>query len=560
MWKNYDNWLYSHMNFIVLLVSPVGLVFTFFLAGDRGLMLLRLECILYVAGLLLLACWFVPAAVVQMLRRKRYLKEHFKRKWLYIRCEVMSVYWIALVIVQPILSLWFYKAVFSRFLCWFTYFLVWIFRLYAFFCSCAGKEKYLSQEDAIRQYLHAGRSLDIIAVTLDGKTRIAGSEQEVKESGPFFLTDLKLKEKYRESIAVDCRLIQPGSQEELDEMLPRLYEESLGQLPDRLGMVFVAVRRVTPGMPSFLMPECLKGCQGVRYFEYDHDSIFKGEVFWRTFYKSGRERNGTYYFGHPYMLFELLPKDCREQFQNVFRNKRIYEFLHNAFVMDQPFQSVMALLDYGELILRCCAYFMFLRQAAPIHDYIERTPRCAYRYNRRLEDPAALTKADIQTLAEIISAGAASEEEIYPELRSKLFEVEGILKISIFQPLEQLLEIRFQEEQFDFIGLCSVIRYIRNRIKAHGSIQDKNIGCIWNFLAYSMLILSAYLRIWDFDVCQKNDGQWCGYPGAEVKADPFFHRKDDSFCVLHDMKVAKEKKVYEYINYFEGEMIVPVIR
>lgn len=359
----------------------------------------------------------------------------------------------------------------------------------------------------------------------------------------------------KEKILMFCYLITAASQEELDTTLKEIYEKSFAEKENRLTSIVLVIRLRYSYKSAYSMPTKYENYRGFQYFDTTYETAIQPERLWNTYFKT--EQADVPLFSEPYKLLQLLPTDQPNCFADGIGERDTYEFLHSALLMHSINQSVMALLDYSELILRCAAYYCYIREQKVIEEYIRVHGLHINRYGKEIDYDEVLTTADLQTLGQIIHAAAAKRDQLFPSVLDYQIELEDTTK-KIFSALDQYIKFDFNTETVSFIDLCNITRQVKNRI-AHASLEDENEYIIWSFLAYDMLLLSNYLNIDEFHVHLKDNKIYCGYYTEAYYAGQFFKLKDHHICLLHNIRNSSSKKQCEFINYFDGDLIIPSI-
>lgn len=212
----------------------------------------------------------------------------------------------------------------------------------------------------------------------------------------------------------------------------------------------------------------------------------------------------------------------------------LFEFLHYGMLVTSQQQSVMALLDYIDLLLRIMSYTVYFQHAD------------LQTKQQILE--LDLIKSTYIDLAKIILRYTPKDDSDVLFIR---FRIDHLM---CFNKLQEIFELRFEDTYINFLGIVSLLQYVRNKTRGHGILQVENIPHVWSFVAYSALWLSYMLRITDLSIQIEDSKVMCGYKNdKQVSLDKFAFARNGHPCLA--FQVFKEQ--IEYIDYYEGEFIRP---
>lgn len=98
-----------------------------------------------------------------------------------------------------------------------------------------------------------------------------------------------------------------------------------------------------------------------------------------------------------------------------------------------------------------------------------------------------VVNCNLQTLGEHIVDCASEEDEIYNSITNTTYQRTECLD-EILKKLEDFLWVEFKDIEVDFLGISSLLRLIRNKVTAHGTIHDDNAYPVWSFISYPKLL------------------------------------------------------------------------
>ena len=110
-------------------------------------------------------------------------------------------------------------------------------------------------------------------------------------------------------------------------------------------------------------------------------------------------------------------------------------------------------------------------------------------------------------------------------------------------------------DEFNFTGLIQFINELRNDTKGHGVIQDEMADVIIKMLLYYISFIHKFLALEKFSCMIAKDVCLAGYEGREMEGRTVFFNGEYTPNLLWECKKNNNK----YMNFFEGEYIVPSI-
>lgn len=242
------------------------------------------------------------------------------------------------------------------------------------------------------------------------------------------------------------------------------------------------------------------------------------------------------YFHHPEQLLSRILDSGDIQYDFKGGDEWLMDFYSSACVFETPERSTMAMLDYWELTLRMVAIYYYKR--ANSENISEET----------------LVHANFMELARIIQRNSYVEPKHYEKLTRKKYYVAELIG-GYIEYIDDKIYIDFKGTEVSFLGLTSLILTIRNKIVAHGIMNQKNCACVWGIVYWATLLLNNYLNTAEFQL-EENNGQYeIGYE-EKISASPLVIDKDGMPCIA-SLQKSNKKKSYIYVNYFSGELISP---
>ncbi|MCM1261534.1 MAG: hypothetical protein NC313_02345 [Butyrivibrio sp.] len=219
------------------------------------------------------------------------------------------------------------------------------------------------------------------------------------------------------------------------------------------------------------------------------------------------------------------------------KNSWLKDFYNSACVFQNPSRSVMALMDYWELLLRLQAIYYYQMSETKIISEGE------------------LVHANFMTLGKFLVEAST----VYPEHQQMLKEKEFEVPYTIHKYLDKLKDyiyIHYSGESVSFLGLISLVQILRNKIVAHGVMNDEIAPIVWGLMYWATILLNKYLFLSNFQLKEAGDTYELGFE-TTVRAGEFILARDGYPCIAAIQKSNKKKKSYIFVNFFDGRLIAP---
>lgn len=339
-------------------------------------------------------------------------------------------------------------------------------------------------------------------------------------------------------------LLKTDDQADIDKAFDFAYEQ-YNKTQDNLFVSVVIYCKSIWGK-TFSVPEKYKNIEFISLYQSDEEPEINlleklfGERMTRDSKKS------TDYFQNPNLYLKKLHLDGNvEVLQNS--NKFLLDFYRNAIAFKSPQRSVMALLDYCELVITLSSIYcignMEPQKRPSEKDFIG--------YN-------------LMKYASVIKNEAMKEAAWNGIINSKI-QIPDIISQSLTE-LHEYVYIKFTGEKVSFMGLVSLLLVVRNKIIAHGIMTEDNdvfldtilsrkgnAYIVWKVLFWITDCLNEFLRLDILNFEEKNGAFWVGYE-KKNSAGKLMIVKEEFPLIASKIN---DKGRITYVNYFNGEMIIP---
>lgn len=225
-------------------------------------------------------------------------------------------------------------------------------------------------------------------------------------------------------------------------------------------------------------------------------------------------------------------------------NTLLCGFLQNYFRPNELSTAILSGFDYADLLLRTVLFYLIQKRCQTSDD---------------LDDlqilREVLEKKDLQFLGEEIIKFIREEDIIFENIKVKSIKRNTALNNALWI-LGELAYLEIEGDELCFEGLITLFRLARNATRGHGSIKTEIAVPLWYAEYILLVILGDVLRIHDFQVLVKEESVYWGYSSDKqlYSAGQYAIVHNHKPCLLYESKKNGEKN---YINYYEGEPIVP---
>ena len=141
---------------------------------------------------------------------------------------------------------------------------------------------------------------------------------------------------------------------------------------------------------------------------------------------------------------------------------------------------------------------------------------------------------------------------LYRKIRENKITLSKEDKVLVTYYLSKLLNIDIEGKEITFEGLIDLFLAFRNKIEAHGIINDTNVYAVWNLTYFFVNTLNEFLNVNNLDFKYLENGNIkVGYDKKLAILGEYEICLDNQIYLIKDRKSSKNT----YINYLTGEII-----
>lgn len=233
----------------------------------------------------------------------------------------------------------------------------------------------------------------------------------------------------------------------------------------------------------------------------------------------------------------------KDNFNNVPKEKFILELYKNAYLNKSPYQATLIFFNYITVVGRLVEYYLFAKynkkySENKIDEY-------------RIGDNPSKWNSNI-----LINIYNNTDNILYENLRERKYELSNEEKILIKDYLgSYILNTEIKGEKISYDGLMELFIAFRNKVEAHGIINDNNVYAVWNITRFFANMLNEIFKISQLECEYSNQDIIIkvGYNSEKkVSLGKYVIMYDKFMCFIKDEN--KNTKECTYMNYFVGEV------
>ncbi len=233
----------------------------------------------------------------------------------------------------------------------------------------------------------------------------------------------------------------------------------------------------------------------------------------------------------------------KDNFNNVPKEKFILELYKNAYLNKSPYQATLIFFNYITVVGRLVEYYLFAKynkkySENKIDEY-------------RIGDNPSKWNSNI-----LINIYNNTDNILYENLRERKYELSNEEKILIKDYLgSYILNTEIKGKKISYDGLMKLFIAFRNKVEAHGIINDNNVYAVWNITRFFANMLNEIFKISQLECEYSNQDIIIkvGYNSEKkVSLGKYVIMYDKFMCFIKDEN--KNTKECTYMNYFAGEV------
>ncbi|MBP3782353.1 MAG: hypothetical protein J6I68_03810 [Butyrivibrio sp.] len=331
-----------------------------------------------------------------------------------------------------------------------------------------------------------------------------------------------------------CFYVKTDEQGTLEEVLDRAYDLYSGMEDKHLIRILIYVARSVKNKP-LIIPDKYRRLEFIMvYMTYESPEFSLSQLnnclSERTVTDNSVDYTVEQAFGNVDLLFSEIVRESKldRSFSNG--SSWLVDFYNNACVFANPSRSVMALMDYCEMLIKLSSIYCYQACGQNGIDHID------------------------DKFSEIVGSiyNTGKKDNDWSERLSKRIPVPFTIGKAI-KEFQKYLYIRYEGDKVSFRGVFSLLQTIRDKVIAHGIMSSESAPYVWAIMIWITMCLNYYLRAGDIRIDQ-NDGKCLvGYNDSLYEDEAVI--SDKGFPCFASISTGNGK--YMFVNYYNGDKITP---
>ena len=252
--------------------------------------------------------------------------------------------------------------------------------------------------------------------------------------------------------------------------------------------------------------------------------------------------------------FETIPYDIAKRYSfdllSLYKNtkvtcvpsdKGLFNMYKNAYYKDSAYQSILGLFNYSSSLLRLVATYYYCKNN---------------NINFESDVDLNLVTDQYNVLYNFIKDNIKENDYLFDSFYNGRYYLDEKNKGHLFKDgLKYLLDCEVIGDYLDLFKLIDILKLLRNKVEAHGSMTDYNIYLVWYLIAiltdalnYLLMVDKLVLNTSKKEIFAHYDSDNINSLGKYIIVD------DDMICYLVTVhKLKRDNFVADtYINYLTG--------
>ena len=223
------------------------------------------------------------------------------------------------------------------------------------------------------------------------------------------------------------------------------------------------------------------------------------------------------------------------------KNKFLLQMYKNAFLNQSPYQSVLLYFNYLTVMAKCVQYYSYAIN-----------PNSNFATNR-INNSIVKDNPSCYLTQILVNVFENKNHPLCKQIREEKIILSKEEQILVTYYLSKLLNINISGKEITFEGLTELFLAFRNKIEAHGIINDTNVYAVWNLTYFFVNCLNKFFKVDSLEINYLDSGAVkVGYNKKLALLGEYIICREDNIFIIKERKASKNT----YINYLTGESLV----
>lgn len=222
------------------------------------------------------------------------------------------------------------------------------------------------------------------------------------------------------------------------------------------------------------------------------------------------------------------------------KNDYLMQMYKNAFLNQSAYQSILLYFNYLTVMAKSVQYYSYAIN--PNSNFLPNRIN-----NTIIKDNPSCYLTQI-----LVNIFENKKHPLYRKIRENKISLSKDDEVLVTYYLSKLLNINIEGKEITFEGLIDLFLAFRNKIEAHGIINDTNVYAVWNLTYFFVNTLNEFLNVNNLEFKYlENENIKLGYDKKLAILGEY------EICINNQIYLIKDRKAGKntYINYLTGESI-----
>lgn len=222
------------------------------------------------------------------------------------------------------------------------------------------------------------------------------------------------------------------------------------------------------------------------------------------------------------------------------KNDYLMQMYKNAFLNQSAYQSILLYFNYLTVMAKSVQYYSYAIN-----------PNSNFLLNR-INNTIIKDNPSCYLTQILVNIFENKKHPLYRKIRENKISLSKDDEVLVTYYLSKLLNINIEGKEITFEGLIDLFLAFRNKIEAHGIINDTNVYAVWNLTYFFVNTLNEFLNVNNLEFKYlENENIKLGYDKKLAILGEY------EICINNQIYLIKDRKAGKntYINYLTGESI-----
>lgn len=239
--------------------------------------------------------------------------------------------------------------------------------------------------------------------------------------------------------------------------------------------------------------------------------------------------------------------------ENLPKDGELMNLYKNAYLNTSPYESILKFFNYITAVCKIVEYYLYAKNNS--------------RFNKdEIFTDIISDNPPVWTNHITLNVYKKKEDTLYANIRKNRFKLNDDEKILLKVYLSKMINSEIIGEDITFTGLTYLFKEFRNKVEAHGIINDGNVYAVWNLTFFFANMLNKMLKVSEIKIEKESKNKdknisentiniSIGKDNKKVNLGKYILVFDNYLYFIKDTMYLKDRSFKRlYINYFTGDI------